>query len=109
MELDQLLLYYLWLTGIKGIGPVTQHALLDELNTPEAVYHASEEELLRAGMTENRIKIIQEARDLSDARQVLGQCRKLGIFLMTNQDENYPKKLRRNAELPILIYGKGKP
>ena len=28
---------------------------------------------------------------------------------VTNQDEIYPKKLRQNADLPVLMYGKGKP
>jgi DNA processing protein len=88
---------------------VTQHALLDELNTPEAVYHASEEQLLRTGMTENRIRLILEARDLDDARQELEQCREQGIFLMTYRDEIYPKELRSVPDLPVLLYGKGKP
>ena len=109
MELDDLLVYYLWLTGIRGIGPVNQHTLLRVFKTPEAVYHASEAELLAAGLAKKRAKFVLESRDLDRARQVLEQCRKLGIFLMTNQDEIYPKKLRQNADLPVLMYGKGKP
>ena len=109
MEYDGSLVYYLWFTKINGIGPVTQHALLEELNTPEAVYHASEEQLLRTGMTENRIRLILEARDLDDARQELEQCREQGIFLMTYRDEIYPKELRSVPDLPVLLYGKGKP
>ena len=109
MEYDGSLVYYLWLTKISGIGPVTQHALLEELNTPEAVYYASEEKLLRTGMTENRIRLILEARDLDDARQELEQCREQGIFLMTYRDEIYPKELRSVLDLPVLLYGKGKP
>ncbi|MBQ8329592.1 MAG: DNA-processing protein DprA [Lachnospiraceae bacterium] len=109
MEYDGSLVYYLWLTKINGIGPVTQHALLEELNTPEAVYYASEEKLLRTGMTENRIRLILEARDLDDARQELEQCREQGIFLMTYRDEIYPKELRSVPDLPVLLYGKGKP
>ena len=109
MELDDLLIYYLWLTGIRGIDPVNQHALLKVFKTPEAVYHASEAELLAAGLAKKRAKFVLESRDLDRARQVLEQCRKLGIFLITNQEEIYPKKLRRISDLPILMYGKGKP
>ena len=109
MELDDLLVYYLWLTGIRGIGPVNQHTLLRVFKTPEAVYHASEAELLAAGLAKKRAKFVLESRDLDSARQELEQCRELGIFLMTNQDEIYPKKLRRISDLPILMYGKGKP
>ena len=60
-------------------------------------------------MTENRIRLILEARDLDDARQELEQCREQGIFLMTYRDEIYPKELRSVPDLPILLYGKGKP
>ena len=109
MELDDLLVYYLWLTGIREIGPVNQHTLLRVFKTPEAVYHASEAELLSAGLAKKCAKFVLESRDLDRARQVLEQCRKLGIFLITNQDEIYPKKLRRISDLPILMYGKGKP
>ena len=109
MELDQSVLYYLWLTGIKGVGAVTQHALLDVFTTPEAVYNASEAELLSAGLSGNRIRSVLEARDLDDIRRELEQCRKQGIFLMTNRDGLYPKKLRGVPDLPILMYGRGKP
>ena len=85
--LRDLLIYYLWLTGIRGIGPVNQHTLLRVFKTPEAVYHASEAELLAAGLAKKRAKFVLESRDLDSARQELEQCRKLGIFLMTNQDE----------------------
>ena len=51
------------------------------------------------------VQLFLEARDLDCARQELEQCRQLRIFFMTNQDEIYPKKLRRNADLPILMYG----
>ena len=78
MELDDLLVYYLWLTGIRGIGPVNQHTLLRVFKTPEAVYHASEAELLAAGLAKKRAKFVLESRDLDRARQVLEQCRKLG-------------------------------
>ena len=88
---------------------MNQHTLLRVFKTPEAVYHASEAELLAAGLAKKRAKFVLESRDLDRARQVLEQCRKLGIFLMTNQDEIYPKKLRQNADLPVLMYGKGKP
>ena len=64
MELDDLLIYYLWLTGIRGIGPVNQHALLKVFKTPEAVYHASETELLAAGLTKKRAEFVLESRDL---------------------------------------------
>ena len=70
MEYNDKLIYDLWLTGIKGIGPAAQHTLLDAFGFPEEVYHASEAELMDAGICESRRKLILEARDLDDAEQV---------------------------------------
>ena len=109
MKYDDKLIYDLWLTGIKGIGPAAQHTLLDAFGFPEEVYHASEADLMDSGISESRRKLILEARDLDDAEQELEKCRKGGIFLLTNRDEIYPENLRNTPDMPILLYGKGKP
>ena len=109
MKYDDKLIYDLWLTGIKGIGPAAQHELLDVFGFPEEVYHASEADLMDAGIGESRRKLILEARDLDDAGQELEKCRKGGIFLLTNRDEIYPENLRNIPDMPVLLYGKGKP
>ena len=109
MKYSDKLIYDLWLTGIKGIGPAAQHELLDVFGFPEEVYHASEADLMDAGIGESRRKLILEARDLDDAGQELEKCRKGGIFLLTNRDEIYPENLRYIPDMPILLYGKGKP
>ena len=109
MKYDDKLIYDLWLTGIKGIGPAAQHELLDTFGFPEEVYHASEADLIDAGISESRRKLILEARDLDDAGQELEKCRKGGIFLLTNRDEIYPENLRNTPDMPVLLYGKGKP
>ena len=48
---DEQLLYYLWLTSISGIGPATQHMLLHAFGNPEGVYHATESDLVKAGIS----------------------------------------------------------
>lgn len=103
------LLYDFWLTGIRGIGPVTQHELLSVFKDPETIYHASEGELENTSISENRRKRILEARNLDDARYRLDSCRKLGIFLITIRDICYPENLKTKMDLPILLYGKGDP
>ncbi|WP_414733482.1 helix-hairpin-helix domain-containing protein [Acetobacterium carbinolicum] len=37
--------YWIWLTELKGIGPITQKKLLDYFKTPARIYAAAEEEL----------------------------------------------------------------
>ena len=38
--------YWIWLTQIKGIGPVYQRMLLKRFKNPEGIYRATEEELM---------------------------------------------------------------
>lgn len=108
MEYNDKLIYDLWLTGIRGIGPAAQHALLDAFGLPSEVYEASEADLIDAGISEKRRKFVLEARDLDEARRGLERCEKHGIFLMTNRDELYPENIRYNPDMPVLLFGKGK-
>ena len=107
MELSDFLVYDLWLTDIKGIGPAGQHQLLDAFGFPDSIYNASEEDLADAGISEKRRKLVLEARDLDSAKKRLEECRRLGIFLLTNRDKIYPEHLRYNPDMPVLLYGKG--
>lgn len=102
-------LYDLWLTGIRGIGPITQHELLSTFKDPETIYNASEGELENAGISENRRKRILGARDLEDAERRLDSCIKHGIFFITIRDSCYPEELKTRTDLPVLLYGKGDP
>lgn len=102
-------LYDLWLTGIRGIGSVTQHELLNTFKGSEAIYYASEVELENAGISESRRKWILEARDLENAKRKLDRCRELDFFLITILDIYYPEELKTRTDLPVLLYGKGDP
>ena len=40
-------LYWIWLSQIPYIGPVTANRLLKQFKTPETIYYAEEKELLK--------------------------------------------------------------
>ena len=105
---DEQLLYYLWLTSISGIGPATQHMLLHAFGSPEGVYHATESDLVKAGISPQRRELILSSHDTAEAVRILDRCHELGLFLITCQDEIYPDNLKENPDLPILLYGRGK-
>ena len=106
---DEQLLYYLWLTSISGIGPATQHMLLHAFGSPEGVYHATESDLVKAGISPQRRKLVLSSHDTEEAVRILDRCHELGLFLITCRDEIYPDNLKDNPDLPILLYGRGKP
>ncbi len=108
MNYHDSLIYDLWLADINGIGPAAQHELLDAFGFADKIYHASEEEMINAGISERRRELVVEARDLDGAKRRLDKCRELDVFILTSRDELYPENLRFLPDMPTLLYGKGK-
>lgn len=104
-----ILLYWIWLTQINGIGPFMQRALLARFTTPENVYKASFNDLIECVGIGNIIaKRIVEEKNLDRAKKILDTVTKLNIKLLTIEDSLYPVYVKKVKESPILLYYKGK-
>lgn len=102
------MLYWIWLTQIKGVGPKRQRILLEKFNTPEDIYKATLEELLECeGIGRKTAEVIIEERSLEKASTILDNVKKLDIKLLTLDDPLYPYEAKIIEEMPILIYYKG--
>ena len=102
------MIYWVWLNNLPGIGPHTQRLLLEQFNTPENIYSASQSELENCGLSKNRINTILENKNLSSADNILFDCKRKGISVMNVSLETFPDRLRLNDDMPVLIYYKGK-
>lgn len=106
---DEDLLYMIWLSNIKGIGPVTSKLLLEGFEKAEYIYKASKEELMQLkGIGEATAMVIEGSKDLSTANTVLERCEKLDIKILTYKDELYPQYAKDYEKSPIILYYKGK-
>ena len=100
--------YWLWLSTRKGVGAVGALRLLDRFQSPEQVYFAGQEEydqvegLSRQGRSELRDKSMERVQ------QILADCQRLGVRILTLQDAGYPERLRQLPDAPIVLYVKGK-
>ena len=102
-------LYWIWLTQIDGVGPKRQRVLLNKFNNPENIYRASLVELLECdGIGSKTARTIIEAKTLEKAKIVLDNVNKLNIKLLTLDNPLYPDDAKNIAEMPILLYYKGK-
>lgn len=101
------MIYWVWLKNIHGIGPHTQRKLLEKFGGARDVFYASYGELLEAGFSERKAKAIDEAKDLSEAGNVITACERLGIGIINLSQEGFPERMRRNPDSPILLYYKG--
>ena len=103
------MLYWIWLTQIKGVGPKRQRALLKEFKNPKNIYKANLEELLqRNGIGKSTAKAIMEQRSLEKAKIILDNVNELNIKLLTLNDPLYPSEAKSIEDMPILLYYKGK-
>ena len=94
--------YWIWLTTLPRIGPVTANRLMKKFGHPENVYHSLEEELKKVGdLTNAQRSILLENRDLDDAKRILEECDQKHISLLPLEDPRYPKRARNCKDTPI--------
>ncbi len=103
-----MLLYFLWLSLVKGIGPVAVKRLLAHFSGPEEIYEAELEDLLRVeGIGKVAATSLVEARSLREASTILERCQKKNIRILTCLDEDYPDSLHDIPRAPALLYYSG--
>lgn len=102
------LLYWLWLTKIKGVGYKTSKRLLEVFKGPQAVYEAAREELMEVpGVGPMLADAIRDHRSLVSAEDALETAGKHGIKVLTLLDERYPSTVRSLPDAPTVLYYKG--
>ena len=99
--------YWLWLTTRKGLGPTGALAVLDHFSTPERAFYGEQEDFEALPLSPFARQSLLD-KSLDQANQILGDCDRLGIRIMTFQDAGYPQRLRQIAVPPAVLYIKGK-
>ena len=102
-----MLVHWIWLATRPGLNKRIQYALLRHFGDPEAVFGASPEALTSVpGMTPKALDALSQ-RSLDQAQDILNQCRRNEIRLLTMQDPGYPRRLLGIYDPPILLYYRG--
>lgn len=102
------LLYWIWLSQLTGIGPVTAKALLDALKTPENIYEACKEDLTYIhGIGNATAELILNSKSLYKAEDILNKCERSDIKILTYYDDLYKQEVRSIRNTPVLLYYRG--
>lgn len=102
-------LYWIWLSQINGIGPVTSKKLLSKFKTPENIYKASKEDLKNIeGVGEVISSNIVSNKDLEGSKVIIENCYKKNIEIISMYNDKFPENIKKHNNMPILIYYKGK-
>lgn len=100
--------YWIWLSLLKGIGPITQKKLLQHFKTPDCIYESSEEELLSIdGIGPILAQSIRGAHSLDGIFLILEELHQKGIKILAYEDPLYPSIAKEMTDAPIVLYYKG--
>jgi len=99
-----------WLKLIRadGIGPVSFAKLIKRFGSADRIMGASVSELSKVdGIGERTAERIASTRNKFDAGRELRRAEKLGVWLLTSEDERFPPVLRRIYDPPPVLYVQG--
>lgn len=101
--------YWIALSMIPDIGPVTARRLIAAFGTPERVFGASIRELLEidtVGM--RRARSIRDFSAWHDVEKQLERLERGDVTVTAIQSPSYPELLREIDDAPIVLYTRGK-
>ncbi len=102
-----MLLYWIWLSEIDGIGPILAKKLLDVFSNPEEIYKANLLDLKAIdGLGSNVANRIFNNKNTEKAKELLEKCYKNNIGILTLNDELYDNRFKYKGS-PIILYYKG--
>ncbi len=116
--MDEKKIRYIMLSQMKGIGPVTQNALLNICGNIDKCFDAGYEELILAdkaagtGIGKKRIELFISQREdpllKCRSEQIMKDSDLAGIDIITREDALYPGRFRSIPDIPVLLYCKGR-
>jgi len=102
-----MLAHWIWLSAREHISDRVKVALVRHFGDPETIYFADTESFSQIpGFTE-QAKTSLADKDMRTAEQVLRQCRRENIGILTFQDAAYPARLKNIPDPPLVLYYKG--
>lgn len=102
-------LYWIWLSQINGIGPITCRRLLDKFKIPENIYKASKDDFKNIdGIGEGITNKILNNKVLDISKKIIEDCYKNNIEITNIYESNFPNNIKKYEDMPIVLYYKGK-
>lgn len=95
------------LSLVPDVGPATLRRLLQRFGTPQAALDASRTGLEELKLTPKVVAGLLLAKDRSGARQVLEECGRDNIRVLTPDHRDYPRRLNDIDRPPLLLFAKG--
>ena len=101
------MVYWIWLSLACSPGSTTFGKLIKEFADAREIYEASDKAISTTigYRTSDRSALLD--KNLDRAKEILTDCRRRGIGIMTYADDVYPESLRKINDPPVLLYYRG--
>lgn len=100
--------YWIALTFIKEIGPVTAKRLLSVFRMPKKIFEAGLNELKDVdGINESKASYILNFNSWDKVEKELEDIKSHNVKIIKYTDEEYPENLRDIDDSPVILYSKG--
>ena len=101
------IIYDLWLTNLKGIGNIRQHAILDTFGNAREAYCATAMDINAMGELSKTEKTALCDKNLDTAERIYKECENKEIDIIDYTSDEYPVLLRDIPDYPLVLYVKG--
>jgi DNA processing protein len=107
VETTASLRYWLALASIDGVGAATCRRLGEAFGGPRALFEATADELRARGLSTRFAKEVRGYRRWDEVEREIAGAAKLGIDLVSLDDDRYPIGLRHIHDPPPVLYVRG--
>ena len=101
-----MLIHWIWLATRPHVADWVKSELVRHFGDAEGVYFAGDHSGIE-GLTQEGIESLKD-RDLVPAQEILDQCDRTGLRMLTYQDAAYPRRLQNIPDPPLVLYYKGR-
>lgn len=102
------IIYWLWLQCVFGANNKSFKVGIEFFHTAEDFYNASEYDYKLCDCFTQKTIDKLKSKDLTNAKKILDDCRRLGYDIITYNDERFSEKLRSISSPPCVLYVNGK-
>lgn len=99
--------YWVWLTSLVGLHPLSMRRLIDHFGSPMEVYFAPQGGYDAVPELTEKDRRLLNDKDLSRTESILEICRSRKVRILTLQDADYPERLKEIAAPPPVLYVRG--
>ncbi len=100
-----MLIHWLWLATRPDISDRGRAALLEQFRDAEDIYFADPEQF---GELSREARASLQDKNLHTAQQILEDCSRKNIHILTYRDAGYPARLKNIPDPPVVLYYKGR-